>query len=109
MDKDKKTKREKIDIRGMSCANCAISIEKGLKSKKGVKSAKVNFASDSASIEYDKNNLSREEIDKVIENLGYKVINKKSKKEGSTDLNIKNMTCANCAITVEKTLKKLNG
>jgi Cu+-exporting ATPase len=107
-EKSKKKKKEKINIGGMSCANCAISIEKGLKNKKGVESAKVNFASDNASVEYNESELTREEIDEIIENLGYKVIDTKNNKN-NTIFDIKNMSCANCARTVEKTLNKLEG
>ena len=46
-------KRVTIPITGMSCANCAMTIERVLKKKvPGVTQASVNFATESALVEY---------------------------------------------------------
>jgi len=96
---------ETIKITGMSCANCAASIEKGLNQKKGVKSADVNFAGDSASVEYDNDLIDRSTINSVIQKLGYDVV-----QEGEqVELEIEDMSCANCAQSVEKALDALDG
>ena len=49
----KKSKKASVHIIGMSCTTCAATIEKGLSETPGVEEAKVNFASEKASIEYD--------------------------------------------------------
>ncbi|MCF7741157.1 MAG: heavy metal translocating P-type ATPase [Candidatus Marinimicrobia bacterium] len=96
---------ETIKITGMSCANCAASIEKGLKQKQGVKSADVNFAGDSAYVDYDDELIDREVINSVIQKLGYDVV-----EEGEQlELDIEDMSCANCAQSVEKALNALDG
>lgn len=103
------TKKENLKIAGMSCSNCAISIEKGLKNKEGVKDINVNFGADSASIEYDEEKLHREEIKNVIHDLGYKLIDNESDNSGSVQLSLSGMSCNNCALSIEKTIKNLDG
>jgi Cu+-exporting ATPase len=51
-----------------------MSIERALKKVKGVKKASVNFATERAAIECDSKQISRQELEKVIEKAGYKVI-----------------------------------
>src|SRR6056297_3014481 len=103
------TKKENLKIAGMSCANCAISIEKGLKNKEGVKNINVNFGADSASIEYDEEKLQREEIKNVIHDLGYKLIDNESEDSGAIQLSLSGMSCNNCALSIEDTIKNLDG
>ena len=46
-------KKEILQIEGMSCAACALRIEKNLSKIPGVKQATVNFATEKAAVEYD--------------------------------------------------------
>ena len=55
----------------MSCANCALTIEKGLSKMDGVKSAAVNFASEKLTVDFDSSAVSREDILARIKDLGY--------------------------------------
>lgn len=55
----------------MTCANCALRIEKGLGKLPGVKSATVNFALESAAVAYDESECSLPQIIAKIEQLGY--------------------------------------
>lgn len=59
-----------LDIEGMSCASCVNRIEKALKATEGVLSASVNFATETARIEF---NSKATEFDliRVIEEVGY--------------------------------------
>lgn len=98
--------KETINITGMSCANCAASIEKGLENKAGVDRIEVNFAADNAFIEYNKDQIDREKIDKVIGRLGYDIVDEE---EDKVELDVQEMSCSNCASTVEKSLNKLDG
>lgn len=63
-----------INITGMHCSSCVLTIEKALKSVPGVSSAKVNFASEKAYIEYDPAKTTLRELHKTIAKTGYKTI-----------------------------------
>ena len=56
----------------MHCASCAASIENALKKENGVVSISVNFASEKANIEFDREIIKLEKIQKIIKKLGYK-------------------------------------
>jgi len=59
-------------VEGMSCSNCALTINKYLE-KKGMQHVKVSFAGGDVSFEM-KEELGKQEIKKGIEDLGYKVV-----------------------------------
>lgn len=63
--------RSKLRLTGMSCAVCASRIEKKLNSMPGVKQAVVNFASETAVVEYDPSVVSAEELVRAVEEVGY--------------------------------------
>ena len=59
----------------MTCANCALTIERSLKKKvKGLVSASVNLASEIASLEFDPRQSGLEEISEVVKWAGYQAI-----------------------------------
>ena len=60
-----------LDISGMTCANCALRIEKGLSKLPGVQSATVNFAMETASVEYDAAVCELPQLIGKVEQLGY--------------------------------------
>jgi heavy metal translocating P-type ATPase len=62
-----------LPIQGMTCANCAARIDKSLKNLPGIITSNVNIATDSAYVEFEKDNLSFDAIKNLIEKLGYKV------------------------------------
>ncbi|AET66260.1 copper/silver-translocating P-type ATPase [Desulfosporosinus orientis DSM 765] len=94
-------------ISGMTCANCALTIEKGLKNMPGVKTAAVNFASEKLSVDIDPSIVQEEEILSKIKDLGYGASAEGS--EGKQQFKVSGMTCANCALTIEKKLKNTPG
>jgi P-type Cu+ transporter len=95
------SKKITLPVSGMSCANCALTIEKTLTTKtKGIVDASVNFTLENASIEFDNNEIQLPEILRAIEKTGYHTPTSK------IDLDIGGMTCANCAATIERTLRK---
>jgi len=71
------TKKLKLEVEGMSCANCAAGIKKHLENK-GLQDVNVNFSTGEASWENDKNQ-DKNDVAKTITNLGYKI--KSSSKE----------------------------
>jgi len=101
--------RNTIDIVGMSCANCAATIEKGLNSLPGVESASVNFASEKAQVVYDDQTVDLGRLEATIRELGYEVPGRSEAAAGAADFNLTGMSCANCALTIEKALAKLDG
>lgn len=67
-----------LSVTGMSCAACAAAIERGLKKKTGVSEVVVNLAAEKATITYDNALISKEEIIRAIEDLGYGVAAEKN-------------------------------
>lgn len=63
-----------LAIAGMHCSSCALIIEKALREVNGVKEAHVNFAAEKAVIAFDDLQVKQEDLIKVIEKAGYKVI-----------------------------------
>ncbi len=68
-------KKQQLDIAGMHCASCALTIEKRLKKTPGVVSADVNLTTEKASVEYDCSKCDVEMIEKAVKEAGYKVRN----------------------------------
>ena len=92
-----------IPVTGMTCTTCAATIEKGLAETSGVEQAKVNFASEKASIEYDPAKISLAKIKDTISELGYGAATKKS------IFPVGGMTCASCVARVEQALSNVPG
>ena len=61
----------------MDCPTCAATIERGLRKLEGVKDARVNFLMKKVIVTYDPNKVSVPELEKRIEDLGYKISYKK--------------------------------
>jgi Cu+-exporting ATPase len=89
-----------LPITGMSCANCALNIERSLKRLEGVNDVRVNFASEGATVTYDPAKLKLQDILSSIHDTGYGVA------KATADLPVMGMTCANCSAAVERTLRK---
>ena len=67
---------ERIDlpITGMSCAACVTKVEKTLRSVKGVTRASVNFATERASVEYLPEEVTLQDLRRVVRDAGYDVL-----------------------------------
>lgn len=96
-------KQATLQISGMTCASCALRIEKGLSKVEGVSEASVNFALEQASVSYDPEKVDQTKIEEKIRSLGYETVKE------SIDFAISGMTCAACANKIEKGLGKLPG
>src|SRR3989344_438215 len=66
-------KKETYKIKGMHCASCAGTIERVLLKMAGVRSVSVNFASESALVEFDENIVSESDLVKAVESVGYEL------------------------------------
>ena len=112
----------------MHCASCVNTIERVLLKTAGMRSASVNFASESALIEFDENIISESDLAKIVESVGYHLeVNTKEKamsteavadkKEGTVagknietiSVKVLGMDSPHCAMVVEGALKKLSG
>jgi Cu+-exporting ATPase len=91
-----------LPIEGMHCAACAQTIEKALQRLEGVR-ATVNLASEEATVEYDPQRISLQEVIQTIRDAGYDV--------GSitSEFDITDMHCATCAVNITKALQKKEG
>jgi len=87
----------------MTCANCSLTIERNLKRLDGVQNATVNLASEKASVIYDPAVVKEGQLLALIRDIGYDVPTARA------ELPITGMTCANCVLTIERTLKRLDG
>ncbi len=63
-----------LKITGMSCVTCAQTIEKALNEKEGIYKASVNFALEKATVEYNPEQIGIAGIRKVIQDVGYDII-----------------------------------
>lgn len=67
------TIKKKFAINGMHCGSCAVSVGMILRAVDGVKSARADFDTKTAIIEYDDAVASPEAMNKAIEGLGYQI------------------------------------
>ena len=96
-------KRIDLPITGMSCASCALKIEKGLASVEGVSKATVNFAAEKATVVFHPEQTDLSHLIDKVKDLGY------GAKSEKVLLPIQGMTCASCVNKVEKALNSAKG
>ncbi|TLS49986.1 copper-translocating P-type ATPase [Paenibacillus antri] len=77
-----------FQLEGMTCAACANRIEKGLNKLPGVTNATVNFAMETAMVEYTPGDVSIADMQNKVKQLGYKAI-PKQEAEDAEDHRIK--------------------
>lgn len=70
----KTVKRETFPVLEMTCAACAVSVESMLKSTTGVYDAGVNYANQSAWVEYDTNAANAEDLQNAVRSIGYDLV-----------------------------------
>jgi len=93
-----------LPVTGMTCANCAMNIERTVKKLNGIYEARVNFATEQAAISFDTTQLHVTDVIAKIQGSGFSVPTNK------TEFAVTGMTCANCAANIERALnKKVSG
>jgi Cu+-exporting ATPase len=97
------TRTTRLEIHGMSCANCAGTIDDAVSGIEGVEDASINVATDEGRVTYDPEVASLSSIVAAIEDAGYGVARE------SASIGIVDMSCANCADTVQDALEALPG
>ncbi|MEM5455403.1 heavy metal translocating P-type ATPase [Paraburkholderia phytofirmans] len=103
-----------LDIGGMTCASCALRVEKALAKVPGVTRASVNLATERARIESDAS-VDPDTLANAVRKAGYDATPFAATEtaplvaQQPTELAIGGMTCASCAMRVEKALAKVPG
>ena len=92
-----------LPIGGMHCAGCAARIEKGLQGLPGVHQSQVNFATEKATLHYDPEVLTVDNIVEAVQEIGYEVPTQR------LTMPIGGMRCASCAASIERALRALTG
>ncbi len=62
-----------LAIEGMDCADCALTLERGVGRLTGVEEASVNFGAARMTVEYDRRSIDLPAIDQRIRELGYTI------------------------------------
>jgi len=83
--------KQQFKISGMTCANCALAIEKKLKGTPGVQHAAVNFANETVTVEFDPKATNMRKIFEQVRDAGYIPLdNKADNQEDRTALKQRN-------------------
>lgn len=61
-------------VTGMSCASCALHVERALNACPGVSQARVNFATSTANVDFNSAECSPEQLQKAVEVAGYDLV-----------------------------------
>lgn len=97
------TQQLTLPVSGMHCANCVKTIERNVKKVEGVEVASVNYATEKLDVSFDHTKTDVNAIVERIRQAGYDV------PTITLDLPITGMTCANCAKSVTRALKRVEG
>lgn len=73
--------KQNFDIQGMSCAACAVNIEKSVNKLKGVQKAEVNLLANRMTAEFDEQLITEKDIIKAVNALGYKAASENNIKD----------------------------
>lgn len=99
-----------LPLFGMSCSNCARSIEKGVNELDGTLTATVNFALENISVTWNPAQIELEDIRACIRDLGFRAGHAGGGNDsGQLTFTVSGMHCASCARTVEDKLGGLPG
>ena len=99
-----------LNIQGMTCAACVRRVEEGLRQTPGVISASVNFATEKARVEFDKNVVGIGDLEEKVRDLGYQAaVDTADQQLQKTTVSVGGMTCAACVRRVENALKDVEG
>ncbi|RPI77631.1 MAG: copper-translocating P-type ATPase, partial [Desulfobacteraceae bacterium] len=89
-----------VPVIGMTCSNCAQAIETRLRKLSGITEVHVNFATEQVAVTLDPRIIPLKTVVDQIRQAGYEV------PLSVIEFPVTGMTCANCAMTIERTLNK---
>ncbi len=96
-------KQVTLPIQGMTCASCVVHVEGGLNEVDGVEKASVNLANERATVQFDPEKTTVDQMVAAVRDVGYDVVVDK------VTLPIGGMTCASCVAHVEGGLRGVPG
>ncbi len=109
----------RLEIEGMTCAACVRRVEKALAKVEGIESASVNLATERASVTYDPQTVSIEDLTTAVQKTGYTATAESPADpspapaapadDGHLVFSVEGMTCAACVRRVERALEKVEG
>lgn len=67
----KTMKTSRLQVSGMSCGHCVSAVESALRSRPGVRNAKVDLKQGAAEVEYDETSVAPEQLIAAVEDAGY--------------------------------------
>ena len=70
-DADDSTSSVHLELEGMSCTSCADTIQSSLSGLDGVSNVDVNFATESATVSYDPDRVTSDDMLQAVEDAGY--------------------------------------
>ncbi len=92
-----------LPVVGLHCTSCVNTIEKEIKRLPGIKVAHVNYATETALVEFKSGETNTEEIIGAIKKAGYKT------GQSTLKIGIRGMHCGSCVSKIEKELKQKSG
>ncbi|WP_440949428.1 heavy metal translocating P-type ATPase [Methanosphaerula subterraneus] len=97
------TKKAELQVSGIHCATCAVTIEESLAAVPGVEKAEVNIATNTATVHYDQGKTDLAALEGAVTGAGYGVV------RAEAVIRIGGMMCAVCVQTIEAALRDLPG
>jgi len=64
-------KETTLEVNGMTCGHCTMSVEKALKATEGVQGASVDLQSKKAQVQFDENKVSIQQLVEAVTEAGY--------------------------------------
>lgn len=108
MNKSKSLQQATFLVSGMTCASCASAVERVVAKIDGVQQASVNLATEKLRVEYE-DWLDVASIFAAVEQAGYKIKSDEPETVREVSIPVSGMTCASCAMAVERGINKLSG
>ncbi|MCY9696166.1 heavy metal translocating P-type ATPase [Paenibacillus alginolyticus] len=105
MNKDFSVLKSDYLIGGMDCPSCALTIEKSVKTIKGISDVQVNYNTGRMKVVYD-NEKALDLLSDTVTKLGHTIEEVQKKGKGKVYV-IEGMDCSSCAMTIENHLKSL--
>jgi Cu+-exporting ATPase len=105
------------EVKGMSCASCAVRIQNTVQKLAGVDKAEINYATEKLSVSFDETKLNQNALLDSVKKIGYELVGDDREGDGKAgpaglrraSFAIAGMTCAACSARIEKALKTLPG
>jgi Cu+-exporting ATPase len=97
------TKTAILPVTGMSCSNCALTIETKIRKVQGIKVANIDFAGEKLNVEFEPDRLIEKDIVAFVKKIGYGIAT------GKLELPVTGMQDNTDALTLEKILLRQQG